>query len=172
MLLVLIKNLCFIFRNRRGDNFMNEILSEELKARLMKAENAEEIEEILVSSGNEVTKEEAERIFAELEKHSGSREVSVEEMEAAGGGFYQEGGLGDSRDWAKEGCAATVEAGSWCWSNDKCLFVVNSYTNPPSKKTCAVCGGRMYIYDKKGVSVQARYYLRCANCGAEHIQGA
>jgi len=149
---------------------MDIILSEELKARLLKAESVEEITDILASGGTDATKEDAERIFEELKKHSEFREVSEDEMEAVSGGFYNEGGLASSRDWATEGCAATVEVGSWCWSNDKCLFVTNSYVNPPAKTRCPACGGQMYTYDKTGVSVQAKYYRRCINCGKEIIE--
>ena len=144
--------------------------SEELKARLLKAGSAEEIEEILTADGNEVTKEEAERIFSELEKHSIGREVSEDEMEAVSGGAYNEG-IAFNRDWATEGCAATVEVGSFCWSNDKCLVVVNNYVNPPSRTPCPSCGGQMYTYEKTGAGARAKFYHRCISCGAELITG-
>ena len=34
------------------------------------------------------------------------------------------------RDWIKDGCAGTVQAGKdFCWSNDKCICLWENYTN-------------------------------------------
>ncbi len=49
------------------------------------------------------------------EKADYSRELSADEMDAVNGGY--------DRERAKDGCAATYERDSWCWTNDYCFQV-------------------------------------------------
>ena len=64
---------------------------------------------------------------AAMEKESAvlGQELSLEEMASAGGGHS----IWDVNDWSKLGCAATVEDGSSCFSNDGCKGVYYVYTN-------------------------------------------
>ncbi|MBQ9900871.1 MAG: hypothetical protein IJM51_00575 [Clostridia bacterium] len=83
----------------------------------------------------------------------------MDELEAVSGGA--------DRDWAKDGCAATVEAESWCRSNDWCKYWDVTYDNEPVGSHCPVCGTYLYIekteYDP--ASGDDIYYYRCKNCG-------
>ena len=61
-------------------------------------------------------------------------ELSADELEAINGGT--------DRDYLVSGCAATVEVGSTCASNDACAACEVSYENKPVK-ICKKCGGKM-----------------------------
>ena len=78
----------------------------------MKAASAEEIMEFVRAAGEEITAEEAEHIFKKAQEKKADKELSLDELDAVSGG--------EDRDWAADGCAATVEYGSWCRSNDMC----------------------------------------------------
>ena len=45
-----------------------------------------------------------------------NEELDLNELDFVAGGA--------TRECAKEGCAVTVEIGSWCWSNDQCAVLV------------------------------------------------
>ena len=80
---------------------------DEIKKNLYEADSPKEIQEILSGLGFESSDEEAARLFEEIQLfHSSETEVlSEDELAAISGG----------RDYAKDGCAATVEPGSDCW---------------------------------------------------------
>ena len=94
-------------------------MDNELKARLTTAASLEETKEIL--KGREGF--DAERIWSEIENHRSGRheKLDLDELEAISGGA--------DRDWVKDGCAATCEEGSWCWSSDKCQVWDVTYSN-------------------------------------------
>ena len=86
-------------------------MNADLKAKLAKANSLEEVRTILgASSGLD-----AEQLWREIENHRSNRSEKLDlgELDAVSGGA--------DRDWVKEGCAATCEFGSWCWSNDRCI---------------------------------------------------
>lgn len=90
-------------------------------------------------------------------------DLSTDELEAVSGGT--------DRDWATDGCAATVEPGSWCGTNDNCVAIYVTYDHEPEKETCPECGSFMYIYHTNTVhagseSKEFNYY-RCPKCGYE-----
>ena len=119
----------------------------QLKEKVMQTQSAEEVKAVL-----DTDDETAERIFKEVEqRRSDMREISIDELEAVSGG---------DRDWVTEGCAATVEPDSWCWSDDACYEFSVCYTNPPMVK--CYCGGYWYRFSKPN-----GYYFRCKNCGYE-----
>ena len=64
-------------------------------------------------------------VAAEKESAVLGQELSPEEMESASGGHS----VWEINDWSKLGCAATVEDGSSCFSNDGCKGVYYVYTN-------------------------------------------
>ena len=83
----------------------------EIRARLQKAANLDEVKAILTEAGTDYTPEEAERILQEIEHHrpSGKRKLDPDEMDAVAGGA--------DRNWVDDGCAATCEDGSHCWTS-------------------------------------------------------
>ena len=109
-------------------------LSDELKMELIKAESVEQVAEIVKADGQEITAEDAEHLWQEIAQHNKDGTLSVDELEAVSGGA--------DRDWLINGCAATVEAGSSCSSNDKCVWWDVTYEHAPSD-TCS-CGGIIY----------------------------
>ena len=93
-------------------------MENEIKAKLANAKSLEEVKEIL----NGHADIDPERVWEEIERHRSnwSEKLDLNELDAVAGG---------ARDYAKEGCAATVEVGSWCWSNDHCMHWDVTYVN-------------------------------------------
>lgn len=129
-------------------------ISNELKKTLLAVQNAGEAAALMKAAGRELTAEDAAHLWAEIQKgkEQDGRELSPDELEAVSGGA--------DRNWETDGCAATVEAGSWCGSNDKCFTWEVTYDNMPSM-TCSICNGAMeYI---GGTGHYETY--RCKKCG-------
>ena len=126
-------------------------MNDEWKAKLVHASSLDETKEIL--KGEE--RFDAERVWQEIENHRSSRsdKLDLEELDAVSGGA--------DRDWVKDGCAATCEDNSWCWSNDKCqiwdVTYSNFWTRCPdghqheydSNHVCLRCGHKGGYYDFK-----------------------
>lgn len=89
--------------------------------------------------------------------------LSTDELEAVSGGA--------DRDWLTDGCAATVEPGSWCGTNDRCVAFSVTYDHEPQKEKCPKCGAFMYIYHTQyvyaGSETKVFDYYRCPKCGYE-----
>jgi len=134
------------------------MMKEELKLKLLQAKSAEEVAGLLKNAGMDESK--AAQLLKEIQKgwEQEGKELSLDELETVSGGA--------DRDWLKEGCAATVEAGSWCGTNDSCVWIDVQYDHPPVKDPCPQCGGQMYMdrveYESKG---NAYYYRKCLRCG-------
>ncbi len=127
-------------------------LSNELKKELLEAKTAEQVKEILGRSGQEFSEEDAERVLQEVAHHQVDTQLSLDELESVSGG--------KQLDWLVDGCAATVEAGSRCWTNDACSLVDVTYKNRPIQ-SCPVCDGVMYLYENNR---EIRIF-KCVNCG-------
>lgn len=131
-----------------------------LKAKLPAAQSAEKAAALVKADGQELTLRDAAQLLKEIQKgwEQDGKELSLDELETVSGGA--------DRDWLKEGCAATVEAGSWCGTNDSCVWIDVQYDHPPVKDPCPQCGGQMYMdrveYESKG---NAYYYRKCLRCG-------
>ena len=56
----------------------------------------------------------AEQVWKEIENHRSNKsdKLDLKELDEVSGGY--------DRDWLKDGCAATCDRDSWCWSNDQC----------------------------------------------------
>lgn len=131
------------------------MLNNELKAKLLAAKSEEELTVLLKDTG--VDKTAAERILVELtnKREADGKELSLDELEAISGGA--------DRDFLKDGCAATMEPGSWCESNDCCYIWDVTYDNEPTKTSCPFCGSDPMVTwsmrDSDGI------YFICSNCG-------
>ena len=135
----------------------------ELKARLLTAESAEDVAEILKANGQEIPAESAARLWEEIrrEKELDGRELSLDELAAVA--------AGEDRDWLRDGCAATVEGGSDCYGTDKCGLFPVTYTHAPTRHRCSDCGGILYSNGTTGGGFfEAEvYHYKCASCGAQ-----
>ena len=128
------------------------INKEELIKKAAEAANPEEMKEIVDSAGVKISDEEAAQLFEKVQK----QELSQDELEAVSGG---------SRDWPVEGCAATVEADSQCWSNDSCVLVEVIYDHPPVNRKCHYCQHRNAYWVRTTGLVTQVYH--CCYCGKE-----
>ena len=133
----------------------------ELKKKAMEAASAEEIMEIMKAAGEEITAEEAERFYEKVHDKKTDRELSPDEMAAVAGG--------EDRDWLRDGCAATVEAGSDCYGTDMCGLWPVTYEHRPTRHKCSVCGGILYSNGSTGGGFfeEEVYHYKCASCGAQ-----
>ena len=64
-------------------------ITDEMKAKLLAVKSADEAVELIRATGQEVTTEDAARLWDEIEhaRESGVRELSKDELEAVGGGI-------------------------------------------------------------------------------------
>ena len=131
-------------------------ISNELKETLLAAGSPEELAARLKEAGMDDSA--AGQLWNEIGKCREEKELSLDELETVSGGA--------DRDWLREGCAATVEPGSWCGTNDKCYWIDITYDHVPIKDPCPRCGGRMYIAKTEIKSKYKTYYhFRCIHCG-------
>ena len=135
-------------------------ITNERKAKLLAAQSEEEVTELLKADGQEIPPEGAARLWEEIKKarKQNGKELSPDELEAVSGGA--------DRDWLEVGCAATVEPGSWCGSNDWCAIIDVTYVNSPNR-VCPYCGGySIFIgrveFRKPGVAHEKKYW--CSSC--------
>lgn len=134
-------------------------ITDELKAKLLAAQSTGEVTELIKSAGQEITAEEAAVLFEKAQEQKKNKELSVDELEAVSGGA--------DRNWVTDGCAATVEYGSYCGSNDRCIIWDVTYDFQPTGYLCPNCGKNMYkqntIYHG-GDKYEDQY--RCKFCGS------
>ena len=128
----------------------------ELEQKVAAATSPSEVEDVLRAAGTEITAEEAAQLFEKARERKTDKELSLDELEAVSGGV--------DRDWLVDGCAATVENGSRCGSNDKCLIWDVVYEHPPIA-TCEHCGGVIYESSDFWAIFQE---VRCVNCGPNY----
>ena len=84
----------------------------DLFERVQNAKSEKEVQEIFDQQGEECANLDAKLIFDEVQHRLQRNEkLDLDELDAVSGG---------TRDWWTDGCAATCEEDSWCWSNDKC----------------------------------------------------
>ena len=128
-------------------------ITKDLKAKLLAAKSEEEVTELLKANGREITAEDAARLWDEItgKREADGKELSLDELEAVSGG----------RDYETEGCAATVEPDSWCWSDDECFLDEVFYQHPPRKKLCPHCGHGIATYQYTHL-FKAHYW--CESC--------
>ncbi len=142
-----------------------EKISKALQARLLAAQSAEEAAAMMKEGGQEITPEETAHLWEEIKKvrEQEGKSLSVDELDAVSGG--------KDRDWVKDGCAATVEYGSRCGSNDKCILCDVIYENGPLSETCPICGTSLYKDVRwlneawKNSWYMVPTYFTCKTCG-------
>lgn len=135
-------------------------MTNDLKEKLLAVQNSEEVAELVKASGQEISPEDAEHLWAEIMKkrEQDDKELSPDELEAVSGG--------ENRNWVTEGCAATVEFNSLCYSNDACYWHDVIYDYGPTSVLCPNCGQNMYLHnsiDLGGDQYENQY--RCKYCG-------
>ena len=120
----------------------------ELKQRMLAAESLDEVEGLLKGCPGI----DAQRVWEEVQKHRSaeSEKLDLNELEAVSGGA--------DRNWQKDGCAATCEWDSWCWSNDSCMVWDVTYDN------FWVCCPDGHDHDYEGT-------LFCVRCGYKRPGG-
>ena len=141
-------------------------MTNEQKNELNGASSLEEVKEILcvTEDDDKAFIEEAERVWKEIEEHRGEddKELDVDELEAVSGGA--------DRNWATDGCAATCENGSWCSSNDYCVFVSVTYDyfqDPCMGNHNYVKTGEIVREPRNGKARSHTYEIsRCSKCGS------
>ena len=131
---------------------------EELIKKTLAAASAEEVMEIVRAAGEEITAEEAAQLFEKAQAKKTGKELSLDEMEAVSGGA--------DRNWVTDGCAATVEYGSRCRSNDRCIYFDVTYDFQPTSTLCPNCGQNMYLQNTiNHSSTEFEEQYRCKFCG-------
>ena len=56
-----------------------------------------------------------------LHRSNNAEKLDLDELDVVSGGA--------DRDWVCDGCAATCETNSWCWSSDRCVIWDVTYDN-------------------------------------------
>lgn len=140
-----------ISMNEHNNNMLS--MTNELKSKLLAAQSTEEVAALLKAAGQEASAKNAEQIWQEIVHHKTDTELSLAELESVSGGA--------DRDWPEDGCAATVEYGSHCSSNDACWKWDVTYYHASSNAKCNKCGSVMYYLtkDRNGSS------YKCHGCG-------
>ena len=127
--------------------------AKELKEKLKQAKTLDEARQILQDHNEDPSL--AKDLWKEIVHFK--QKVSMEELEAISGGA--------DRDYLKDGCAATVEADSWCGSNDACYIWSVIYDNKPTDIKCPDCGGMLCSWDQIWVTEGNLNRYNCAGCG-------
>ena len=133
-------------------------VTKEQEAKLLAARSQEDAAALLKAEGMQITDVEANSLWEKIcrRREQTGQELSLDELEAVSGGA--------DRDWISDGCAATVEIGSWCWSNDSCYRFDVTYDHIPSYH-CSKCGG-IVVKSRNSYS----YWLyTCTGCGFSEL---
>ena len=140
-------------------------MTNELKAKLLTAKSAEEMTALVKAAGQEITEEDAARLWEEItrKRAQDGKELSPDELEAVSGG---------ARNWASNGCKATVEDDSWCWSSDACYYNEVVYVDFDASQKCPAYPGRHH-YDQTETEFITETHMRakmvCRYCGNSYM---
>lgn len=135
-------------------------LTNELKAKLLGVKSVEEVIGVLQADGQEISAEDAAHLWEELtrQKAQDGQELSLDELDSVSGGA--------SMNWATDGCASTVEYGSWCDSNDNCIIWSVTYDFQPTGRKCPNCGMSMYLQNTAKIGGDNVEQYKCKVCGS------
>ena len=135
-------------------------ITKELKEKLLNANSEEEVKALL---GDQATEEDAAFVWEKLQakKAEGAlSEVDDDELEAVSGGR--------SRDLLTEGCAASVERGSFCLLNDSCVFVEVRYKHEGEACVIGQIGHDWgEYYTNNDGAAYSLTFRRCKRCGKQ-----
>ena len=138
-----------------------------LEQKILAAQSADEVAELMKTAGHEASAEEAAKLFEHVEamRDKEDRKLDLDELEAVAGGERGVNGAepygpwGGMIDWEQYGCAATVEPGSNCWGTDGGCSLVNiEYYNFDYSLKCPSWNGP-HLYD-----VVLNGVYRCTKC--------
>lgn len=121
----------------------------------------DEIREIMTESGYTPSEEAVNNIRELIRAKEENRygELSLDERSAVSGGAA-------SRDYATEGCAATVEVDSYCFGTDGgCQLVNIFYERGPMNRKCPFCGVYMLYMEKRDPYSDLNSIYACKGCG-------
>ena len=141
---------------------MKTYFSEEIDKKLLEAQSVEDVLAIAnENSSSPVSEEFAEKIFAKVKTiRGGDAELDLDELESVSGG------KGITVDFIKDGCHATVEPGSSCWSDDKCSHDEVVYDNYGDSVNCPYGGQHEWVvkdtFGSYGQKVGEE--TRCSKC--------
>ena len=133
----------------------------ELKARLLKAGSEEEVKVLL---GGQASKEEVSRVWQEVQHHRPAEDLEAvddNELEAVSGG--------ELRNYGETGCAASVEEGSWCWSDDWCVDFDVLYENFDPCPEGSIARGRNHKFELLESGTFFDTY-KCKFCGKTRLR--
>ncbi len=133
--------------------------TKDFENQIMEAQSAKEIQKILKEHDLDYDLSQAESIFSAKQKLSVREEMSEDELSAVSGGAQ-------SRDYATEGCAATVEWGSDCWGTDGgCIAINISYSHKPFNVPCPRCGAYTFYMAEQDKYSDCDSMYGCRTCG-------
>ena len=140
-------------------------IDKELREKLYHANSEGEVKALL---GENAKDEETIRTWNEILTHRDLEKLDDDELEAVnGGGLWSDfTSLFVDRDYEKHGCAATVEYGSFCASNDACVCFDVVYENDDEACVYGVKGHDWLVtvrYDRYQAG-QAEEWV-CKRCG-------
>ena len=140
-------------------------ISKEMKEKLLKAGGEDEVSALL---GEATTEDQAARMWREIQaQRQTMEEVDDGELEAvSGGNIFTRPFDPPDRDYEKDGCAASVEYGSWCGSNDACTIYDVTYAN---KENACLIGVKGHDWGEPWQEMVDRGIYRtskkCKRCG-------
>ncbi len=147
-------------------------ITKELKEKLLKANSEDEVKTLL---GDRIPEEAMAELWKKMQKMrpaNGLESVDDDELAAVNGGFdifyiFTKPFADPDRDFEEKGCAATVEYGSWCGSNDLCGTYEVTYTN--TENMC-VYGSKGHDWGEPKLTYEQNkpYFISsCKKCGKE-----
>ena len=147
-------------------------ITKELIEKLLNVNSVEEAKALL---GGQISEEAAAELWNKIQKMrpaNGLESVDDGELAAVNGGFdifyiFKKPFADPDRDFEEKGCAATVEYGSWCGSNDLCGTYEVTYTN--TENMCAY-GSKGHDWGEPKLTFEQNIPCMisvCKRCGKE-----
>lgn len=127
----------------------------DVKDIICRADSFEQFQTLVKEAGLQLSRAETEKVFLQYTK---GRELSEDEIAAVSGSSATK------RDYATQGCAATVSYGSDCWGTDGgCLAINIDYDHQPLPVICPECRSVTVYLSSQSNGVN---HYRCHSCGA------
>ena len=101
------------------------------------------------------------KVIMDEKKDVFTQKLDTEELEAVTGG---------ERDYAKEGCASSVDNSESCIVSDRCDVLITKYVHPRWTEYCPNCGQKTFaeMTSNRNPSLDEIY---CINCGYRTTKG-